>query len=64
MKITREDVVRVADLAHLELGEAEVDHFRNISIPFSRMSRSLTNSTRTASSQWPRWCRLAQRHMA
>jgi len=28
MKITREDVVRVAELAHLELSEAEVGLFR------------------------------------
>jgi aspartyl-tRNA(Asn)/glutamyl-tRNA(Gln) amidotransferase subunit C len=27
MKITREDVVRVADLAHLELSEAEVESY-------------------------------------
>jgi len=28
MKITREDVLRVAELAHLELADAEVDTFR------------------------------------
>lgn len=28
MKITREDVLHVAELAHLELTEAEVDKFR------------------------------------
>lgn len=29
MKITREDVVRVADLAYLDLGEAELETYRN-----------------------------------
>jgi len=28
MKISREDVVRVADLAHLELSEPEIEKFR------------------------------------
>lgn len=28
MKISREDVLRVADLAHLELTEAEIEKFR------------------------------------
>lgn len=28
MKITREDVLRVADLAHLELGEGEVESYQ------------------------------------
>jgi aspartyl-tRNA(Asn)/glutamyl-tRNA(Gln) amidotransferase subunit C len=28
MKITREDVLRVAELAHLELGEGEVDAYQ------------------------------------
>jgi aspartyl-tRNA(Asn)/glutamyl-tRNA(Gln) amidotransferase subunit C len=29
MKISREEVLRVAELAHLELSEAEVEKFRN-----------------------------------
>ena len=28
MKITREDVLRVADLAHLELSESELETYR------------------------------------
>src|SRR5260370_25593543 len=29
MKITREDVLRVADLAYLDLGESELETYRN-----------------------------------
>src|ERR1700724_4494405 len=29
MKITREDVIRVADLAYLDLGDAELETYRN-----------------------------------